>query len=82
MTKGLKAIMETIVLSRSSCWRPHPHMFGVRDGPSPLPGLYRLIFTPQASLETSITVWALFIALLLLLFAEPWSVYERCFVEQ
>ncbi len=52
-------------------------MFGVGNGSSPLPGFDRLIFTPQASLETSITVWALFITLLLFLFTELWSIYTR-----
>ena len=46
-------------------------MFGIGDSPSPLPGLDGLIFTPQASLETAVTLRPLFVALFLFLFAKP-----------
>lgn len=68
--------METVVLSRIGCWRSHPHVLGVGDGPPPLPGLDRLIFAPQASFKTSITLGALFVTLLLLFFAKPESAYH------
>ena len=50
-------------------------MFGIGDGPSPLPGFDGLIFTPQAPFEAAITMWALFVTFLLLLFAEARSAY-------
>lgn len=45
-------------------------MFGVGDGPPPLPGLDGFILTPQAPFEATITLGTLFITLFLLLFAK------------
>ena len=69
MTKSLEPVVEAIVLTWSSGWRSHAHVFGVGHGPSPLAGFDRFIFTPQAPFEAAITLWTLFVALLLLFFA-------------
>lgn len=50
-------------------------MLGVGDGPPPLAGLNGFIFTPQASLQTAVTMWALLVTLLFLFFAKLASVH-------
>ena len=62
--------MKAIVLTRSCGWRSHAHVLGIGDGPSPLPGFYRLVFAPQAPFKAAITLWTLFVALFLLFFAK------------
>lgn len=44
MTESLKSIMESIMGAWVGGWGPDAHVFRVRDGPSPLAGLDRLIF--------------------------------------
>lgn len=61
--------MKTIVGAWIGGWGPDAHMLGVRDGPPAFSGLHRLIFAPQATLKAAITLWAFFVALLLLLLA-------------
>ena len=70
MTEGLEPVVEAIVLTWGSSRRSHAHMLRVGDGPPSLPGLDRLIFTPQAPFEAAITLGPLFITFFLFLFAK------------
>jgi hypothetical protein len=61
--------MESVMLAWSSRWWSHAHVFGIGDGPPPLPGFDRLIFAPQPSFEATVTLGPFFITFLLFVLA-------------
>ncbi len=62
--------MKAHVLPRGGRRRSHDGVLRIRDSPSPLARLHRLVFALESSLQAPIALRAFFIAFFLLLFAE------------